>query len=90
MFKIEDERHAEPQDGAFNTLDEALAELRRRSAVPWNEPPNQAPCVNWHACGRSYEIIEYDVSADSWKEVRRIPALDVSAQGVKWAAPFSA
>jgi len=87
MFRIEDERHAEPQ-GEFSTLQEAVAELRRRAALPWNEEPNVAPCTNWQNCGRNYEIIEYDVSTNPWRELRRISALEVSANGVHWRGSF--
>jgi len=83
-FLIEDERHAEPQEGEFSSLAEALAELRRRASMPWDQPPNVAPCTNWRNCGRSYEIIEYDDSTQPPTEVRRFLALEVSATGAKW------
>jgi hypothetical protein len=87
MFRIEDERHAEPQ-GEFATLQEAVAELKRRAALPWNKVPNVAPCANWQNCGRHYEIIEYDVSTKPWRELQRISALEVSAKGVSWQHTF--
>lgn len=87
MFVIEDEAHAEPQ-GEFETLEGAIAALRRRAASPWDEPPNVAPCMEWKTCGRRYEIVEYDVAETPWREVRRIHALDVSAGGVRWSASF--
>jgi hypothetical protein len=83
MFVIEDEAHAE-RSGEFASRDEALAELRRRAAIPWNEEPNQAPCMSWRTCGRRYEIVEYEVEARPWKELRRERALDISAAGVNW------
>ena len=85
MFLIEDELHAEQQDGEFATLEAAIAELRRRAAIPWNEPPNVAPCQSWQTCGRNYEVIEYDASAK--QEVRRIPGLHLSSKGVEWLLP---
>jgi len=84
MFAIEDERHAEPQ-GQFASYAEAMAELKRRSTIPWDQRPNVAPCTNWRNCGRAYEIIEYDDSCVPWKEVRRVAVLEVSATGAKWA-----
>jgi hypothetical protein len=84
MFAIEDELHAEPQDGEHATLAEAVAELRRRAALPWDEVPNVAPCTSWRTCGRAYEIVEYDTSSNPWKELRRIPFLEVNAAGAKW------
>ena len=89
MYVIEDERHAEPQDGEFSTLGEAIAELHRRASIPWKEPPNVAPCTSWETCGRNYEIVEYDASVTPWKEVQRIAALEVSASGAKWLSPLS-
>ncbi len=82
MFLIEDELHAEQQDGEFPSLEAAIAELERRAKIPWNEPPNLAPCTSWETCGRNYEVIEYDPSTR--KELRRIPALEVSSNGAQW------
>ena len=87
MFKIEDERHAEHQPGEFISLAAAAAELRRLSELPWDQAPNVAPCTNWRNCGRTYEVVEYDVSATPWKELSRVTALEVRAVGVKWLAP---
>ena len=41
MFIIEDERHAE-QQGQFASLKEALGELKKRAAIPWDQAPNVA------------------------------------------------
>ena len=84
MFVIEDENHAE-QSGEFATLEEALAELRRRALIPWNDEPNVAPCTSWKTCGRDYEILEYDDHARPWKIVRRVAGFEVSAAGVVWS-----
>jgi hypothetical protein len=83
MFAIEDESHAEPQ-GEFSSFEEALAELRRRAAMPWDQPPNVAPCSSWKTCGRNYEIIEYDTSHTPWRQLARFPILEVSAKGPRW------
>ena len=74
MFKIEDERHTEPHAG----------ELRRLAHLPWDKWPNLAPCANWATCGRTYEVVEYDDSTQPWRELRRLPALGIDAQGVRW------
>jgi hypothetical protein len=58
MFVIEDELHAEPQAGEFRSLADAVADLKRRALVPWDQEPNRAPCEGWRTCGRSYEIVE--------------------------------
>jgi hypothetical protein len=43
MFVIVDEAHAERQEGQFQTQPQAIVELQRRAAIPWNEKPNRAP-----------------------------------------------
>jgi hypothetical protein len=83
MFVIDDELHAEPQ-GEFASLEKALTELRRRATLSWDQPPNRAPCIDWKTCGRSYELVEQDNSITPWIELRRIPALKISAPGVNW------
>jgi hypothetical protein len=83
IFVIEDEAHAE-RHGRFQTRPQAIAELRRRAAIPWDEEPNRAPCIGWRKCGRRYELVEYDQSNLPWKAVSRTLILKVSAAGVKW------
>jgi hypothetical protein len=80
MFAIEDEAHAE-LIGDYANLQDAMAELHRRAAAPWDEAPNLAPCTAWRTCGREYEIVEYDGSG---RELGRTPALKVSAEGAQW------
>ena len=80
VFIIEDDFHAEPH-GEYPTLADAVAELKRLSLIPWNEPPNQAPCTNWQTCGRTYAIIEYDTSSTPWLEINNIAGLDIRASG---------
>jgi hypothetical protein len=88
MFIIEDELHAEQQEGEFATFDDALSELRRRAKIPWDAAPNQAPCTSWRTCGRRYEVIECDTSQSPWRELQRVVVLEISAEGVHWAARF--
>jgi len=89
IFVIEDELHAEPK-GEFATFDDALAELRRFAAIPWDEHPNRAPCTSSKTCGRNYEVIEYDETTKPyWTERSRTEVLKVSAAGVDWAAGFA-
>jgi hypothetical protein len=88
LFVIEDETHAEPQ-GEFDSLQSAVAELRRRAEIAWDRAPNLAPCVEWKTCGRRYEIVEYDSAHSPWREIRRVHALNVSASGVRWVAAFA-
>ena len=84
---IEDELHAELQD-EFATLDDAVRELRRRAAIPWDSEPNIAPCQSWATCGRIYELIEYEDTDGSAKQLRRMKALEISKDGVVWHEPF--
>jgi hypothetical protein len=83
-YVIEDEWHAEPQEGEFTTFAEALAELESRAQRAWTEAPNRAPCEEWQTCGRNYEIVQYDSSVQPWSELRRIPALQVTSAGARW------
>jgi hypothetical protein len=89
MFVIEDEAHSE-WCGEFQTREEALAELRARSLMPWDKEPNLAPCKSWRTCGREYVLLEFDAEVEPWREVSRTPALFVSASGVKWEEGFHA
>jgi len=43
MFIIEDELHAE-QQGEFPNKELAIAELKRRAHIAWDQRPNIAPC----------------------------------------------
>jgi hypothetical protein len=84
MFIIEDEAHAEPQDGEFETRQDAMTELMRRARIRWDKKPNLAPCTSWRTCGRRYELVEYDKSATPWKVLSRRLILEISAEGVHW------
>jgi hypothetical protein len=83
MFVLEDEFHAEVQ-GEYPDLPSALAELKRRATLPWDEAPNRCPCTSWKTCQRRYEVIEYDESVKPWKELSRKGYLEISSAGVKW------
>jgi hypothetical protein len=85
MVTIEDELHAEVQ-GEFAGVREALAELKRRAGIRWDDEPNRAPCISWETCGRTYEIVEYD---DAQSELRRYTVLRISSSGVEWSAGFA-
>jgi len=88
MFLIEDEFHAEPQ-GEYSSLEDAIAELRRRASIPWDLSPNVAPCKNWRNCGRNYVVIECDTRQTPWIVIRRLEVLEISASGIKWAPDFA-
>ncbi|MEG3155308.1 hypothetical protein [Sphingomonas sp. RB1R13] len=85
MFAIEDELHGEP-GAEFATRDEAMAELQRLATLPWDEPPNRAPCMSWETCGRNYSVVEYDQSCTPWRQCSVIPMIEMSSKGVKWLA----
>jgi hypothetical protein len=83
MFLIEDEIHAEPQ-GKFSTYDLALAEIKRRSTIPFEQSPNKCPCTNWENCERLYQIVEYNVLTIPWIELSRKDILKISPEGIQW------
>ena len=83
MWFIEDELHAELQDGQFLTREDAVSELRRRAHLPWDTAPNLAPCTSWRTCGRRYELVE---RSDSEERFRAL-VLEISASGVQWHMP---
>ena len=89
MYVIEDDLHAEPI-GEFASFEKVASELQRLAALPWDQPPNLAPCTSWTTCGRDYEVIEYDATQQPWRELSRVPAFSVSAAGVIWSAGFPA
>ena len=84
MFIIEDEIHAEPQEGKFETFEQALKILKERAEIPYDQEPNRCPCTNWKNCERQYQIIEYNDKDIPWKELNRQDILTVSAKGIKW------
>jgi hypothetical protein len=83
MFVIEDEAHGEPV-GEFGRRAEAIAELRRLAAIPWNEAPNVCPCSSWRTCARYYHLVEYDTRSTPWQQISNVPALKVSATATSW------
>lgn len=83
MFTVEDDFHGEP-GAEFATKEEAVAELQRLAALPWNEPPNLAPCTSWQTCGRSYTIAEYDHCCTPWRLLSAVPMLEISSKGATW------
>ncbi|MEE2526932.1 hypothetical protein V0U79_11165 [Hyphobacterium sp. HN65] len=85
IFMIEDEWHAELH-GEFKSRAAAMAELERWSEIPWDQPPNVAPCSSWESCGRCYFLAEYDTSFEPWQELSRESVLEIDAQGVRWTS----
>ena len=83
IYVIEDEIHAE-LCGEFASFENALAELKKRAKIQWNEKPNVCPCTNWENCGRNYEIVEYDETKTPWNEIEKTPILEVSSKGIVW------
>ena len=84
MFVIEDDWHAEPLKGEYQTLNDAMDELRRLAEIPWDQKPNLAPCTGWRDCGRKYEIVEYDTNNRPWKLLSQHSVLEIDADGVRW------
>lgn len=88
MVVIEDQSHAEWQTDKYNSVQQAFDELQRRANLPWDKFPNVCPCTSWRTCGREYEIIEFDISVEPWKELRRLGMMEISAKGVVWSGDF--
>ena len=86
-FIIEDESHAE-WHSEHPSLFDAAEELKRLAGIPWDQRPNVAPCQSWKTCGRKYEVVEYDSAKTPWRELRRLPALEINAKGVLWDQSF--
>lgn len=63
----------------FTQFDEAIAEIRRRVALPWDHEDNQASCIGWETCERQYWTFEYGASEH---EVRKLHVATISAGGV--------
>jgi hypothetical protein len=85
MFYVGDELHAEPI-GHFASLAEAVSELRRLAAIPWDQEPNRAPCSDWRRCGRHYELVEVSEDGMDRRELGKI--LSVGAEGDRWAGGY--
>src|SRR5688572_27981589 len=86
---IENEVHGE-SGRVFQTFDDAVAELRRRAVIPWDRPPNLAPCTSWATCGREYNVAEYDTARQPSRLLRDVSVLKVSREGVEWTPGFEA
>ena len=85
-FVIEDDFHAERIGEPYTFLGEAVAELRRFGALPWDSAPNRAPCVGWDACGRDYWLIEVEGDVD-WRCRRRLFVMQMGSAGAHWMVP---
>ena len=88
LFVIDDDIHCDLWS-TFPTFELALAELRRRAQLPWDQEPNRAPCKQWRTCGRRYVVMELENSQEIPRKVlRRDIVLKVSAGGAEWAEGF--
>jgi hypothetical protein len=70
--------------GPFRTREEAIAEAVRVAAIPWNEPPNLAPCVDWETCGRDYAVVEVDASTDPPLDMDAPLVVRIDRNGARW------
>ncbi len=84
MFVIIDEMHDAWGFGEFESFAEAMAELERLATIPWDEPPNQAPCVQWRECGPTYAVAEYDAAVGKHAEIVFVPYLRITKNGATW------
>ena len=83
LFVIEDKSHEEHL-GEFISFETAMAELRRRAAIAWDQHPNRAPCTSWQTCGREYMISEDDTATKPRTMARQTSVLNISARGLDW------
>ena len=86
MFTLEDEWHCESEE--FAAFELALFEIRRRTQMPWDKAPIQAPCNAWRTCGRKYVIREFDTSTMPWTFTKSTPIVEIDAKGVRWEPEF--
>lgn len=86
MFILEDQIHCEQEQ--FATFELALVKVRWLAEAPWDEQPNQAPCMSWRTCGREYWILEYDDTTQPWTLIDSKPIVEIDAKGVRWEAEF--
>lgn len=85
LFIIEDEGHAEWLPHEFNTFEDALDEVHRLVAIPWDSEPNRAPCTNWQSCGRNWVILQFDNSTlPHWTELTRTAVAEVRKGATRW------
>ena len=83
MFSVYDEAHCE-YHGHFATRQEAVDAIISYTQLPWDSPPNRAPCRQWRTCKRNYEIHEWaDRVHGERLSVRTICRVD--SDGVTWA-----
>lgn len=82
-YVIEEEWHCS-LEWEYNTFQEALDELKRRSEIPWNIEPNKAPCMSWESCSKLYVIIEYDISITPYIMLDKKEILEISSKWVDW------
>jgi len=87
MIVLEDNIHCERQ-GIFETFDAAIAELKRRAMIPFDERPNRAPCTGWQKCGREYEVVKYETSQIPWRRLKHAVVLRTSPAGPQWSDDF--
>lgn len=86
-YVLEDDLHAETLAESPDK-EAALAEAYRRAALPWDDPVNKAPCVNWRHCGRHLMLATYDRARRSPDELSREPVVRIDAAGVHWAGGY--
>jgi hypothetical protein len=56
-YIIENTSHAE-QQGEYESFNDALNELKKRSNIAWDKEPNACPCVSSSACSSVVEIMK--------------------------------
>ena len=87
MFILLDKFHYE-RIGIYDSYEEALNKAIEISKIPWNIPPNKAPCTNWKKCGREYVIVERIKKNNKSLKVSEVDIFNISSNGVIWHVEF--
>jgi hypothetical protein len=82
-FELRDDLYDEIQ-GEFQTFSEAVAQACRLAAIPWDAPPNPAPCTSRANCSRNDEIVEQLASDGARQVVDHTSILENGAAGAHW------
>lgn len=82
-YLIEDNVHA-IIEWEYNTYNEALNELKRRSNLSWDNEINVAPCISWKTCSKLYVIKKYDTKNTPYKLISEEEILEISSKWIEW------
>lgn len=82
-FVLEDAFHA-GWEGQYDSFAAAVTEARRRSELPFEDPLNAPPCMNWTNCHRLLHVIEFDTRYHPWRHVSVVELVKIERNGNTW------